>query len=132
MRRDKLTLSAFQESPAWAFDDDQLTFVPIDLDAGLPEESVPLFVQAELTTSCGRQLPGYVVVSASVYALGVLDGDHEFVFNSRLPDLLPTLEAEVRKRFGIPAAEAIFPIRYHCKYAFPLEDLISGNFPRPS
>lgn len=123
----KLSGKCFELHPVWAWTEDEQGYISVEETEPLPVDRGPLFVKAKLYPARGPELAGYVLGLGSVYAVGVLVGDGEYVFNKRLGGLV----AEVAGRL-FAALKAgpldLFPLRFETQFSFSNGEKLNGVF----
>jgi hypothetical protein len=123
----KLSLSCFQEHPVWAWNAGEDGFVSVERTCPLPTDQGTLFLRARLWPPDGRMLDGYVITCGSVYAIGILVNDDEYVFNKGASDLAEIEAARLFTALQTPAFR-LFPMRFETDLAFEEYGKVEGIF----
>jgi len=125
MSEKNLTKEHFDRHPVWTWDDEMEGHVPAEPFDPLPDETT-LFIRARLVAASGEELRGYLIGSESFYAVGLFVGNHQFVLNLNLPELIEADALKIRQLLDAPDLE-LFPMRYEDDVNFERSAALRGD-----
>jgi hypothetical protein len=125
-KRKDFTKADFDQYPVWVWDDEMEGHLPLSENEPSPDgEYGPFFIKARFEVN-GCWFDGYLIGDETYYAFGLFVGDHEFVMNLNMPDLIEESVVEICRLMNWGPFE-LFPLRYESPVRYEGGREISGT-----
>jgi len=104
----KLTSEVLKKTSVWKYE--ECAYAPVLKPSDIPSDVNDLRISAAFKTPLGLALHGYVI--ATLFAIGIVIDDNEFIFNHNLPELAKEelRNMKIRLRGKMAPEDDIFPL----------------------